>query len=504
MYEMTIPELQKKMDSGEYTARSITERYLDRIEEIDKRGPKLNAVIELNPDALDIADSLDKERREKGSRGPLHGIPVILKDNINTGDRMMTTAGSLALEGSYAPRDSFVAQKLREAGAIILGKANLSEFANARGTNSIGGWSSRGGLTLNPYALDRNTIGSSSGSAAAVAADLCSVAVGTETDGSIVCPASACSLVGIKPTVGLVSRSGIIPISYSQDTAGPMARTVTDAAILLGAMTGPDTHDAMTESSEGNYHTDYTPFLDPDGLKGSRIGVARSLFSSDTRVNTLINGCVDEMKRLGAEIIELKKPFRTSMTNQRLHRMLTKKFIYEFKTGVESYLAELGDNTVVHSLKEIIEFNEKNKEKTMPYFGQELLLNAEKQKPLTPEEYASITEELQRAVGEKGIDAFISKYGLDAIVSPTAGPPGLNDFIAAAYTRIGGSPTPAAMSGYPHITVPAGYLYGLPVGISFIAGAYREPKLIKLAYAFEQATRVRKPPQFLPTARLDA
>jgi amidase len=504
MEEMTILELQEKMRSGEYSARTITEMYLDRIEEIDRQGPKLNAIIELNPDALKIADSLDAERREKGTRGSMHGIPVVLKDNINTGDRMMTTAGSLALAGSIAPRDSFVVQKLREAGAIILGKANLTEFANFRGRNSIGGWSSRGGLTLNPYALDRNAMGSSSGSAVAVAANLCSVAVGTETDGSIVCPASACSIVGIKPTVGLISRSGIIPISYSQDTAGPMARTVSDAAILLGAMTGTDTRDSVTQESEGKFYTDYTPFLDPNGMQGVRIGVARTLFGFDDRVDKIIKGCIEEMKRLGAEVIDLAKPVKTWQMNKRLNQKRTRVITHEFKTGLANYLTELKENAVVHSLKEIIEFNEQNREKVMPYFGQEDLLRAEKQRPLKDEYYSAAVQEFRRLAGVDGIDALMHKYRLDAIIAPTAGPPGLNDFIGAAYSRMGGSPTPAAMAGYPHISIPAGYMYGLPVGISFFAGAYQEPQLIKLAFAFEQAVKVRRPPQFLPTASLDS
>ena len=504
MEEMTIAELQEKMDSGEYSARTITEIYLERIEEIDKQGPKLNAIIELNPDALEIADSLDAERKEKGVRSLMHGIPVILKDNIDTGDRMMTTAGSLAMVGSIAARDSFAAQKLREAGAIILGKANLTEWANFRGRNSIGGWSSRGGLTRNPYALDRNPCGSSSGSAAAVAANLCSVAVGTETDGSIVCPSSVCSVVGIKPTVGLVSRSGIIPISYSQDTAGPMARTVSDAAILLGAMTGVDSSDPMTRESDGKSYTDYTSFLDPNGMQGVRIGVARMLFGFDDRVDRIINGCIEEMKRLGAEIIDPAKPAKDPRMTKRLEKMHSRVFHYEFKTGLTKYLAELGDNATVHSLKEIIEFNQQNKEKAMPYFGQEALLLAEKQRPLKDEYYQAAVQEIRRLAGTDGIDAVMRQYQLDAIVAPTAGPPGLNDFISAAYPRMGGSSGPAAMAGYPHITIPAGYMYGLPVGISFFAGAFQEPKLIKLTFAFEQATRVRRPPQFLPTANLES
>jgi len=504
MEEMTILELQEKMRSGEYSVRTITEMYLERIEEIDRQGPKLNAIIELNPDALEIADSLDAERKEKGARGPMHGIPVVLKDNINTGDRMMTTAGSLALVGSIALRDSFVAQKLREAGAIILGKANLTEWANFRGRNSIDGWSSRGGLTLNPYALDRNPGGSSSGSAVAVAANLCSVAVGTETDGSIVCPASACSIVGIKPTVGLVSRSGIIPISYSQDTAGPMARTVSDAAILLGAMTGMDTRDPATQESDGKSCTDYTSFLDPNGIQGARIGVARMLFGFDDRVDKIIKGCIEEMKRLGAEIIDPAKPAKTWRMTKRLNQIRTRVITHEFKTGLANYLAELRENAVVHSLKEIIEFNEQNKEKVMPYFGQEALLRAEKQRPLKDEYYKATVQEIRRLVGADGIDALIHQYRLDAIIAPTVGPPHLNDFISVAYSRMGGSSSPAAMAGYPHISIPAGYMYGLPVGISFFAGAYQEPQLIKLAFAFEQVAKVRRPPQFPPTANLES
>jgi len=499
---MTITELQEKMDSGEYSARIVTEMYLERIEEIDKQGPKLNAIIELNPDALEIADSLDVERKEKGVRSMMHGIPVILKDNINTGDRMMTTAGSLALVGSIAPRDSFVAQRLREAGAIILGKANLTEWANFRGRNSISGWSSRGGLTHNPYALDRNPSGSSSGPAVAVATNLCSVAVGTETNGSIVSPASACSVVGIKPTVGLVSRSGIIPISYSRDTAGPMARTVSDAAILLGAMTGVDPRDPMTQESDGKSYTDYTLFLDPNGMQGARIGVARNFFGFDDRVDQVINGCIEEMKRLGAEIIDPVK-LKTPRATKRLEKMRSRVFRYEFKTGLTNYLSELGGNAKVRSLKEIIDFNNQNKEKVMPYFGQEIFLRAEKDRPLKDEYYRAVVQESRRLAGADGIDAVMSQYQLDTILAPTSGPSGLNDFISIAYRRMGGSSEPAAMAGYPHITIPAGYMYGLPLGISFFAGAFQEPKLLKLAFALEQATRIRRPPQFLPTAGLE-
>ena len=495
--EVTIAELQRGMQSGKYSARAIAEKYLERIEETDKRGPAINSVIEINPEAIEIADALDKERKAKGLRSPLHGIPVLVKDNIDTADRMATTAGSLALEGSRPPKDAFIAGRLREAGAVILGKTNLSEWANFRSTHSTSGWSGRGGQTRNPYVLDRNPCGSSSGSGAAVAASLAAVAVGTETDGSIVCPSSANSIVGIKPTLGLVSRSGIIPIAHSQDTAGPMARTVTDAAVLLGALTGIDSRDPVTEQSRGKSFADYTKFLDPAGLRGARIGVARKFFGFSEKVDRLMQTAIDEMKRQGAVIIDPADVATAGKFDDSEFEVL----LYEFKADLNSYLASLGAQSRVKSLKEIIEFNEKNKEKEMPYFGQEIFIRAEAKGPLTSKAYKAALAKNLRLSRAEGIDAVMLKHNLDALVAPTGGPPWPTDLINGDHFA-GASSTPAAVAGYPNINVPAGYIFGLPVGISFFGRAYSEPTLIKLAYAFEQATSLRRPPKFLPTVDL--
>ena len=495
MEEMTIMQLGEKMRSGELTARALTKMCLERIEELDKRGPAINAVMELNPDALSIADALDAEQKAKGARGPLHGIPVLLKDNIATADKMMTTAGSLALLGSIADEDSFVARKLREAGAVILGKTNLSEWANFRSTHSTSGWSSRGGQTRNPYALDRNPSGSSSGSAVAVAANLCAVAVGTETNGSIISPAQTTSIVGIKPTVGLVSRSGIIPIAHSQDTAGPMSRTVADAAILLGALAGVDPRDSVTETSRGKSFPDYTQFLDPNGMRGARIGVARNFFGVSERVDKVMESCIQEMKRLGAEIID---PANVELA-QPVDDAEFKVLLYEFKTDLNKYLERLGPHAPAHSLKEIMEFNEKGRGKVMPYFGQEIMKMAEEKGPLTSEEYVKALETCQRGARKDGIDATLEKHRLDAIVAPSGGPACLIDWVYGDYSS-GGSSSPAAIAGYPNITLPAGYVFGLPVGISFFGGAYQEPTLIKLAFALERSMQVRRPPRFPASA----
>jgi amidase len=499
MEEMTILELQAQMGSGALNARAITEMYLERIEALDKQGPGINAIMELNPDALAIADALDVEREAKGPRGPLHGIPVALKDNIDTADRMMTTAGSLALAGSTPAQDAFVAHRLREAGAVILGKTNLSEWANFRSRQSTSGWSSRGGQTRNPYALDRNPCGSSSGSAVAVAANLCALAVGTETDGSIICPSSANSIVGIKPTLGLVSRSGIIPIAHSQDTAGPMARSVGDAVILLGVLTGVDPRDPVTQEGRSRSYADYTQFLDPDGMRGARIGVARNFFGFNEKVDQLMDGSIEAMKHLGAEIVD---PADT-VTADKLRETEFEVLLYEFKADLNTYLAGLGPDAPAHSLKDVIKFNERRSHEVMPHFGQDILLKAEEKGPLSDEVYINALEKNQRLARGEGIDATLREYQLDAIVAPSGGPAWLTDLVNGDH-HSGGSSSPAAVAGYPNITVPAGYVRGLPVGISFFTGAYQEPTLIKLAFAFERATKVRQPPQFAASADLAA
>lgn len=492
--EATIAQLQAGMQAGRFTARSLVEAYLARIEEVDKRGPAINAVIEVNPDALTIAEALDQERQARGARGPLHGIPILLKDNIDTADRMTTTAGSLALAGSIPPQDSFVARKLREAGAVILGKTNLSEWANFRSSHSTSGWSARGGLTKNPYVLDRNPCGSSSGSGAAVAANLCAAAIGTETDGSIVCPSSANSIVGIKPTVGLVSRAGIIPIAHSQDTAGPMARTVADAAIVLGALTGVDPRDPATRRSRHHAHTDYTPFLDPNGLRGARIGVHRKSFGFHEKVDQVMESAIDVMSQLGATIIDpVNIPTAGQLDDSELEVLLS-----EFKADLNAYLASLGPAAPVKSLQEIIEFNERHRDQEMPYFGQDLFLKAQAKGPLTSEAYRRALAKNHRLSRTLGIDAVMHKHRLDALIAPTGGPPWVTDLINGDHYT-GGYSSLSAVAGYPHITVPAGYIHGLPVGISFFGRAWSEPVLIKLAYAFEYATKHRRPPRFLPT-----
>jgi len=494
--EITVAKLQQEMQSGRLTARSITEEYLARIEQVDKHGPAINSIIELNPEALAIAEELDRERKAKRLRGPLHGIPVLIKDNIATRDRMMTTAGSLALVGARPPKDAFVAKRLREAGAVILGKANLSEWANIRSSHSTSGWSGRGGLTHNPYALDRNPCGSSSGSGAAVSANLCALAIGTETDGSIVCPSGVNGIVGIKPTVGLVSRAGIIPIAHSQDTAGPMARSVTDAAILLGALTGFDSDDPATEATRDKALSDYTKFLDPAGLHGSRIGVLRKSFGISDAVDALMNQAIEEMKRQGAVLVDPADLGSMEVGDSEFTVLL-----YELKADLNSYLAALGPGAPVHTLQEIIEFNERKREREMPYFGQDTFIKAQAKGPLTEKEYLEALEKNHRLTRKEGIDAVTEKFQLDALVAPTGGPAWLTDLVNGDHDS-GGSSTPAAVAGYPNITVPAGFVFGLPVGISFFGKAYSEPTLVKLAYAFEQATRHRRAPQFLTAAVL--
>jgi amidase len=491
--EITISDLQDGMKSGKFTARSLVEKYQARIADIDKQGPSINSIIQLNPDALAIADALDQERKAKGERGNLHGIPVLIKDNIDTADNLMTTAGSLALVGSKPPKDSFVAKKLRAAGAVILGKTNLSEWANIRSSHSTSGWSGRGGLTKNPYVLDRNPCGSSSGSGAGVSANLCAAAIGTETDGSIVCPASANGIVGIKPTVGLVSRSGIIPISHSQDSAGPMCRTVKDAAILLGALTGADPEDAATAESASKSRDDYTQFLDANGLKGARIGVARKYFGFSDAVDALMEHSLDAMKKQGATLID---PADID-TFGKFDESELVVFMYELKADLNAYLARLGPGAPVRSLKDIIDFNERNREKEMPYFGQDLFLKAEAKGPLTTPEYVEALAKNHRLACTEGIDALMDKQRLDAIVAPTGGPAWITDLVNGDHVA-GGSSNAAAVAGYPNINVTAGFISGLPVGISFFGRAWSEPILIRLAYAFEQTVSARQVPSFLP------
>ena len=495
LQEATILQLQEQMSSGNISARWLVDAYLKRIDEVDKQGPAIHSVIELNPEAMEIAEALDRERKEKGTRGPLHGIPILIKDNIDTDDRMMTTAGSLALLGNRPSQDSFVAKKLREAGAVILGKTNLSEWANFRSSHSTSGWSGRGGLTKNPYVLDRNCCGSSSGSAAATAASLCAASIGTETDGSIVCPASMCSLVGIKPTLGLISRAGIIPIAHSQDTAGPMTRTIADAAVLLGALTGVDPRDAATRDSRGKALADYTKFLDPQGMRGARIGVLRKTFGGE-KIEALMNDVIQEMKNLGAILVDPVEIPTDGQFDDSEYEVL----LYEFKADLNAYLAELDPDVAVHSLKELIEFNEKNREKEMPYFGQDIFIKSEAKGPLTEKAYLDALKNNHSLSREKGIDFVMKEHNLDAIIARTGGPAWLTDLVTGDHYT-GGYSSASAVAGYPHITVPAGFVAGLPVGISFFASAYSEPVLIRLAYAFEQATKARQAPEYHSTVR---
>ena len=477
--ELSIGDIQKGFQSGQFTAQSLTEAYLARISALDRRGPAINAVIELNPDALKISAELDRERQTKGPRGPLHGVPVLVKDNIDTGN-MSTTAGSLALLGAPAPKDAFIVARLRAAGAVLLGKTNLSEWANFRGDHSTSGWSGRGGQTKNPYALNRNPSGSSSGSGAATAASLCAVAVGTETDGSIVSPSSINGLVGIKPTVGLVGRSGIIPISASQDTAGPMARTVRDAALLLNVLAAiaPKTH------------PDYTQSLDPTGMRGARLGIVRRSFGFNAAVDKLMEQSIAAMKSAGAEIIDPVEIPPDGKISEPENEVL----LYEFKAGLNAYLKARGRT---ETLAGLIAFNEKNRTRELDHFGQELFLKAEKKGPLTDAVYRKARAECIRLTRTEGIDAACSKNRLQALIAPTSCVAWLTDYINGDSGN-GGCSTPAAVAGYPHVTVPAGLVHGLPAGISFFGPAWSEAALIKVAYAFEQATKARRKPTFAP------
>jgi amidase len=495
--EATLAELQEAIRSGRHTARSLTETYLGRIEAVDRGRGMLASVLEVNPDALAIADALDAERRGKGTRGPLHGIPVLIKDNIATRDRMMTTAGSLALVGAVAPRDSFVAERLREAGAVILGKTNLSEWANFRSSQSSSGWSGRGGQCKNPYALDRSPCGSSSGTGAAVAANLAAIGVGTETDGSVVCPSHACSLVGIKPTVGLIGRSGIVPISHTQDTAGPMARTVADAALLLAALAGVDPRDPATAGGRGR-ETDYSRAFDPKGLAGARLGVARAkFFGYSPEADALVEKAIAVMKESGAVIVDPADiPHAGEYDEAELDVLL-----FEFKADLNAYLAEWAPGAPVRTLADVIAFNAAHADREMPYFGQDIMEKAEKKGPLTDKGYLAALAKCRKLSRKEGLDAVMGKHRLDAIVAPTGSPAWMIDLVDGDHF-LGASSTPAAVSGYPSVTVPCGYAFGIPVGVSFIGRAWGETRLITLAYAFEQATKARRPPRLPATADL--
>jgi amidase len=514
--EATIAILQQRMQSGQDTARSLVEKYTARIEAVDRSGPALHSVIEINPEARDIADRLDAERKSGRVRGPLHGIPILIKDNIATADRMMTTAGSLALAGVAPPKDAFIVARLREAGAVILGKTNLSEWANFRSTHSTSGWSGRGGQTKNPYALDRNPSGSSSGSGAAAAANLAAAAVGTETDGSIVSPSNTNGLVGIKPTLGLVSRSGIVPIAHSQDTAGPMTRTVADAAALLTALAGADPEDPITGPTRRSAPTtaatpasvgadlrvrpaDYTRFLDLNGLKGARIGVVRNkYFGYSPAADRLAEVAIAEMKKQGATIVDPANIATLGKFDDGEFEVL----LYEFKADLNKYLTWLGAASPVHSLKDVIAFNQSHAREEMPYFGQEIMTMAENKGPLTSAKYTAALARNRLMARALGIDATMTKYKLDALAAPTGGPAWITDLANgdSSFANSSAPSTVTSVAGYPHITVPAGFYRGLPVGISFFGRAWSEPTLIKLAYSYEQATKHRKPPTFAPTA----
>jgi amidase len=495
--ELTIDELQARMQRGSETSQSLVRQYLARIDAIDQRGPAINAVIELNPDALTVAGQLDAERKAGKVRGALHGVPVLIKDNIDTADKMHTTAGSLALAANVAARDSWVAERLRAAGAVILGKTNLSEWANFRSTHSTSGWSGRGGQTRNPYALDRTPSGSSSGSGSAAASSCCAVAIGTETDGSVTSPAAAAALVGIKPTVGLIGRSGIIPIAHSQDTAGPMARTVRDAAILLGVLTGVDPRDAATRASAGHSRTEYTRALDANGLRGARIGVARKRFTGySSETDTVFVHALDVMKQHGATVVDPADIATAGQTDDSEFDLL----LYEFKADLDAYLRPLAPAVAVHSLADVIAFNTKNAARELRYFGQEIMDQAVKKGPLTEKKYRDELAKNRRLMGAQGIDATIAKHKLDAIVAPTQGPADLIDLVNGDAGGRASFTSPAAVAGYPHVTVPMGFVRGLPVGISFVGGAWSEATLLKLAYAFEQAGPARRRPAFAATA----
>lgn len=491
--ERSVSDLAQAMSRGQLTARALTQAYLRRVDAIDRQGATLNSIIELNPDALAIAEQLDSERAAGKVRGPMHGIPVLIKDNIDTADRMKTTAGSLALVDARPLQDAGLVVRLREAGVVILGKTNLSEWANFRSDKSTSGWSGRGGLTRNPYALDRNGCGSSTGSGVAVAASLCAVAVGTETDGSIICPSTRNGIVGIKPTVGLVSRSGIIPISATQDTAGPMARTVADAAVLLDVIAGSDARDAATKGARRA--PDYREYLQRDGLVGKRIGVMRNFFGFDDRVDALMEEAIRAMEAAGATIVDgATLPTRGQFGDAEFEILL-----FEFKAGVEAYLKTLGPAAPMKTLKDLIAFNEAHAKEEMPYFGQDLFLKSEAKGPLLDKTYLAAKARARRLSRTEGLDKVLAGKKVDALIAPSGGPAWLTDLVNGDYGT-GGSSGPAAVAGYPSITVPAGFVRGLPVGMSFIGPAWSEGPLISMAYAYEQRTQARRPPQYLQSA----
>jgi amidase len=489
--EMTIPQLREGYESGKFTIKDVVSAYLERIEAIDKNGPRLNSIIIVNPDALTIAEELDREMKEGKIRGPLHGVPVILKDNIDTHDKMPNTGGSLALAHSYPEKDSFIAAKLREAGAVILGKANLSEWANFRSESSSSGWSGVAGQTKNPYVLDRNPCGSSSGSGVSVSANLCMIAIGTETNGSIVCPSNNNGIVGLKPTVGLLSRSGIIPISFTQDTPGPMGRTVEDVAIALGTMTGVDTQDSKTLQSEGKAETDYTKYLDKKGLNGKRIGLLKESMGFSFKVDTLIYQAKKYLEANGAIVVDVVFP-RDKYSDASMEVML-----YEFKDGLNKYLAGLKDTTLVRNLQELIEFDKNNPDE-LKYFDQKIFLMAQKKGSLDDKEYRKAYEKMLRATREGGIDSVMTANKLDAIMAPTGSPAWKTDLLLGDHYT-GGSSSLAAIAGYPAITLPMGFIDNLPVGITFFGRAWSEGLLLEIAYSYEQGTRFRKAPGFIIT-----